>query len=84
MQGHCFEQMDACVPVKAMKRAKAQPSLAGLLLIVTGMLLLSIVILGLVSGGNLSRDGARVMAGVGCVAVASLAGGAVLSNRKRH
>jgi hypothetical protein len=67
-----------------MKRSKAQPSLAGLLLIVTGMLLLSIVFLQLASSGSLSRDGVKVLGGIGCLAVISLTVGAVLSNRKRR
>jgi hypothetical protein len=65
-----------------MKRSKAQPSVAGLLLIVTGLLLLSIVFLGLASSGTLSGNGLKVLAAVGCAGVASLAIGALLSNRK--
>ena len=60
-----------------MKKTKEQPSLGGLLLVVTGMLLLSVVLLDLVGNGNLARNNGKVMLGVGCVALGSLAGGAV-------
>jgi hypothetical protein len=67
----------------AMKKAKAQPSLLGLILLVGGMLLLSIVALGLVSSGNLGSDGLKTLLALAIVAVISLIAGASLSGRKR-
>ncbi len=67
-----------------MKRRKEQPSLTGLVLIVTGMLLLSIVFLGFVSSGNMTADTGKVLIGLSGAAVVSLASGAALSARKKH
>lgn len=66
-----------------MKRTKAQPSLAGVLLIVTGMLLISVVVMDLAGSGHLFRaSGAAVLALV-CAACLCLGVGAFLSSRKR-
>ena len=54
-----------------------------MILIVGGMLLLSIVFLGLASSGTLSRDALKVLIGLACAGAASLVVGAILSNRKR-
>lgn len=62
-----------------MKKRKQQPSLAGLLLIVTGMVLISIVLLNLTGSRNLQN--VKVMIGLGCAAAVSLAAGATLSAR---
>ncbi|MHC1763892.1 MAG: hypothetical protein AB9869_06230 [Verrucomicrobiia bacterium] len=63
-----------------MKKRKEQPSVAGLLLIVTGMVLLSIIMLTLT--GNKVLQNAKLNIGLGCAAVASLAAGATLSARR--
>jgi hypothetical protein len=65
-----------------MKKRKEQPSLLGLLLLVGGMLLLSIALYSLASPGTTTGDTGRVLLGVGCAGLISLAGGAVLSGRK--
>lgn len=65
---------------EAMKKRKEQPSVAGLLLIVTGMVLLSIIMLTLT--GNKVLQNAKLNIGLGCAAVASLAAGATLSARR--
>lgn len=65
---------------EAMKKRKEQPSVAGLLLIVTGMVLLSIIMLTLT--GNKALQNAKLNIGLGCAAVASLAAGATLSARR--
>ena len=67
-----------------MKRTKEQPSLAGLLLIVTGMLLLSMLVMGLLSAGNLASENVKIMIGLGAGAIGCLAVGATLSGRKRR
>jgi hypothetical protein len=64
-----------------MKRSKEQPSLLGLLLLVGGMLLLSIVVFSLASPGN-TTDG-KFLLGLGGASVVSLIAGATLSGRKR-
>ena len=61
-----------------MKKTKEQPSLAGLLLIVTGMLLISIVMLFLTGSGT-TGSSAGVLTGLGVAGIASLAAGAFLS-----
>jgi xanthine/uracil permease len=66
--------------VEAMKKRKEQPSVAGLLLIVAGMVLLSIIMLTLT--GNKVLQNAKLNIGLGCAAVASLAAGATLSARR--
>jgi LPXTG-motif cell wall-anchored protein len=66
-----------------MKRTKERPSVAGLILLVAGMLLLSIILLSLTSAGNVTPQGGKWLLFLGCVAAASLAGGAALSGRKR-
>jgi len=66
-----------------MKKTKAQPSLLGLILLVGGMLLLSIVALALVSSGSLTSDGLKILLGLTVAAVVSLIAGARLSGRKR-
>ncbi len=65
---------------EAMKKRKEQPSVAGLLLIVTGMVLLSIIMLTLT--GNRALQNAKLNIGLGCAAVASLAAGVTLSARR--
>ncbi|MFO1500177.1 MAG: hypothetical protein U1G07_17605 [Verrucomicrobiota bacterium] len=64
------------------KKSKEQPGLAGLLLIVTGMLLISVVFLTITGSAALTGTRAKVTAGMTCAAVASLGIGAVLSGRK--
>jgi hypothetical protein len=67
-----------------MKKKNEQPSLLGLLLLVGGMLLLSIVIMyGLSSSPNGSAVNSKVLLGIGSLAVVCLVGGAALSGRKR-
>ena len=65
-----------------MKRTKEQPSVLGLLLLVTGMLLLSIVLYSLASSGNITAQSGKVLLGLGGAAVVSLGAGAALSGRK--
>jgi len=63
-----------------MKRTKPQPSVLGLILIVTGMLLLSILALSLAGTGGTANP--PVLIGLACAAGATLAIGAALSARK--
>jgi uncharacterized membrane protein YdcZ (DUF606 family) len=64
------------------KRTKTQPSVAGLLLVVTGMLLLSILLLNLASTRRGASADATLLLWLGGAAVASLVSGAILSARK--
>ncbi len=66
----------------AMKKTKAQPSLPGLLLVVTGMLLLSIVLLNLGNTTPNTPGPGRGTLGLAGVGLAALVTGAVLSARK--
>ena len=66
-----------------MKRKKAQPSVAGLLLIVTGMLLISMVLLVLASSQSTTKDQGMAMIVLGCVALLCLSGGTILSRSKK-
>ena len=72
----------ACTLSTVMKRTKEQPSVLGLLLLVTGMLLLSIVLYSLASSGNITAQSGKVLLGLGGAAVVSLGAGAALSGRK--
>ncbi len=66
-----------------MKRAKEQPSVTGLLLLVAGMLLLSIVLFYLASSTSVTAQNGKWLLGLGCASVACIAGGAALSKPKR-
>ena len=66
-----------------MKRTKQQPSVAGLLLIVTGMLLISMVLLVLASRQSTMNSQGGFMIGMGCAAVICLGAGTVLSRPKK-
>lgn len=67
----------------AMKRTKEQPSVAGLLLIVTGMLLISMALLMAASSRSTSQAQVKFMIGMGCAAVVCLASGIALSRPKK-
>jgi hypothetical protein len=69
-------------PRSFMKRTKRdEPSVAGLLLIVTGMLLLSMLLLTLL--GNSTGQNRGLLIGTACAGVLAVAAGTVLSSRKK-
>ena len=63
-----------------MKRTKQEPSLAGLLLIVTGMLLLSMLLLNLAGSGTANGTSLLVIGSAGLLCLGT---GAALSARKK-
>jgi hypothetical protein len=67
----------------AMKRIKQEPSIAGLLLIVTGMLLLSILMLQWTGSSPAAGSSMPLTISLGSAAAVSLAVGAALSSRRR-
>ena len=67
-----------------MKRAKAQPSVVGLLLIVAGMILLSTLMLILAGNGTPGVDNRGALIGLTCAAVLTLGTGSALSARRRR
>jgi uncharacterized membrane protein len=66
-----------------MKKKKQEPSLAGIILLVAGMVLLAISLMGLLRGGNVPTQFTTYMIVLFCAGLISLAAGAVLSGRKK-
>jgi len=69
--------------VLRMKKPKAEPSVAGLLLLVSGMLLLSIVALTWLGSSGWGSENARWMLALVGLAIICVAAGAALSGLKK-
>jgi LPXTG-motif cell wall-anchored protein len=67
---------------ETMKKAKEQPSVAGLLLLVAGMLLISMVVLTW-AGSPSTGDNGKMLLGLAGAGLASMIAGAALSGAKR-
>jgi hypothetical protein len=66
-----------------MKKKKQEPSLAGIILLVAGMVLLAISMMGLLRSGTAPGNFNTYMIVLLCVGLLSLAAGGVLSGRKK-